>query len=790
MIDKKGEKLKDDKKKSFSYKVSSINKHSKKTRNLKQNELNILEINSCQLNEIKNLNLFTCSLYSSKNFIISNQNRSKNAKNNFYIYPYDPNKSLKRFCSTSPKLHNFNSTKNLLPRKNIPTSIKKKLEFSEKLKNMDIKTNLFQYMNNNSVPISQKISSKKLIKKENENFFNFNNNKNIINSHIFKNLLDNFNNNINIIHKYNEYKEKYFVDRDNDNNKNYLTRLFNETNFNKNNINDNNNNVKKNKFQIYDFNINIKLSSLTLYFYEISKISKPKYNSQNYSIKYDSYHFDSDYDTKKIISKIRFPFEFLGFFYGINFEDFLKFILFVIEYDYEKNIFFIKSNLSDKVDYYKRTHDFFNNQSYFETFKGKKTKEYFKYHWDIKLPKTDNKNIIMKIALPQMNIDLKNENSKIKFHSCVDVKRMGYFLRENFKEWDFYILNYFLEYKIFRYYINKNLCDKYTLFSDPTRNKNNNKNENLVFNLNNNLVILNSKNIDNNNTYSFFFSQIVSNDKENYLFNIKIPQIYVTYNQPNNNLNKIFELDIKRMSQLNKLRKSFHLKNLINFGLIYIKENKKDIQNKKTTRKNLTVKLSNKNNSKRKLFLKKPSVKGVNMEKRAKNSIKEDTVFGIKDIKLNLDKYIFNFDEDLLKFIKVEKNNTQEKIETTKQNSDKYNTIFNSSNFDNNIKIINNKNLNNIIDENQKLKIEIGTVELNLTNQNGEEKNIIFDKNESEKLLDLPLLKWRFYIENNFSNYITSQFFDNNEETNETSSKNINFKNHKISRTFSSNIVY
>ena len=811
MIEKEEKQLKDKKKKSIITKIIPINQYIKKSQDQSKNEINDLLINSCQSSRTRNRDLVTSLLCSSKNFIMSNQNFPKNKKNNFYIYPYNKNRLLKRYNSASPKSNYYNKSKNLLSRKNISINPRKKHEFSEKLINFDIKNNLNQFGDNISALVSPKKSYKESTKKEDENSYKYNM-KNNINSHSFMNFIDNFNNNINIINKYNEYKEKYFVDKDNDNNKKYLISLFNEINFDENNINGYFNNddhtIKKNKFQINDFNISIKLSSLTLYFYEISKISKKRFNSQKY-IKniFNTYHNDSDYDIKKLITKIRFPFEFLGFFYGINFEDFLKFLLYVIEYDYKNNKFFLNSNLANKIDYCRRVYYFYNNQSYFETFKKKKSKEYFKYHWDIKLSKMNYKNFILKIVLPKMNIDLKNENKKIKFYSCVETKRMGYFLRENFNEWDFYILNYFSEYKLFRSYSIKNLFDKYIL-SDSFKNKNTNKNNNLVFNLNNNSVISNSKKIDNNNTYSFFYSQIAFKEKENYLFKLKIPQINITYNQPNNKIHKIFELDIKRMSQLNKLRSSFHPKNLIKFGLIYIKENKKDIENKINIRKNFTKKSLKRCSSfhegigkvstnkfiNGRLNLNKLTIRGSNIEHGLKNNNKEKKELGIKDIKLNLDKYIFNFDEDILKFIKVKNDDTPEKIEVAKQNSDKHINKFNfnkerlsnSPNFDYNLKILNNQNLNNIVDEKQKLKIEIGTVELNWINQNSEKKHIIFDKKESEKFLDLPLLKWRFYIENNINNYISSRFSENKENNDESSPKTKHFKTHRVTRALSS----
>ena len=116
----------------------------------------------------------------------------------------------------------------------------------------------------------------------------------------------------------------------------------------------------------------------------------------------------------------------------------------------------------------------------------------------------------------------------------------------------------------------------------------------------------------------------------------------------------------------------------------------------------------------------------------------------IKDIKLNLDKYIFNFDESILKFIKVKENNKKNNF---------YNKDFNKNkNFP--IKEIlirhNTNNIKKIIDNNdncKKLDIKIGTIQLSWTNQDGLTKSLMLNQKDSESLLDHPPFQWKFIIE-------------------------------------------
>ena len=755
--------------------------------------------------------LMTTLLSSSKNMIMNHKNYPNHQKRNVFNYPLNRCKSMNRFDSVSKKVKiNFNIKKKLFFNLNESNSkeVEKNIKVSSKLKVKDIKQKISPFSSNYSSlcsprnsfisndkeePEKEESKEEKKIKKNN---FSFSFSKNHINELIFLNFIDNFNNNINLIHNYNEYKTKYFIDINHDNNKLYLKKLFNEAIFDEKILNEYftpKYTTKKNTFKINNLNVTIKLTSLTLCFYEISKIKS--FSSEKI---FESYHIDTDYEIKKIITKIRFPFEFLGFFYGINFEDFQKFLLSVIEFDYEKNNFFINSNFVKKIEYCKGAHYFYNEYSYIETFNDKNSKEYFKCHWDINTGK-GIKTFIIKITPPQMNIDLKIKNKKkTRFYSNIDIKTMGYFLKEKFDDWDFYILNYFSEFKLFRNQVNIHLSDKYLENSFFVIEENKENKENKIFNLNKTTTILNTKKKDKH-IYSFFYSQIALKEKQNYLFEIKIPQINIIYNQPNYKLEKTFDLDIKRMAQLNKLRKNFNQEDLIKYGLIYIKETKKDIEKKMSNSKFLINQkaihrsntfnqdVMNKNSSdhlnSNKKFIKKTSPK-----KWLNNEEKE-----VKDIKLNIDKYIFNFDEDILKLIKNENynkyNNINSNINLRKiQNQRQFKkSIFKNSN---NNKL--NKNLDYLAGMNKKLEIVVGTVVLDWANHAAKRKTIIFDKKESEKLLDLPLMKWRDYIEKNINKYtdddtksdsskMLTHFEINNKRT---------FKPCKVTRSFSFGCFY
>ena len=93
----------------------------------------------------------------------------------------------------------------------------------------------------------------------------------------------------------------------------------------------------------------------------------------------------------------------------------------------------------------------------------------------------------------------------------------------------------------------------------------------------------------------------------------------------------------------------------------------------------------------------------------------------IKDINLNLEPYIFNFDESILKFIDfkdIHKNDIKDESKT------------------------------------DKFIINLGCLELSWTDKEGLSNNYIFDKKTTEYLLDFPQIKWKKYVEKNLDRII------------------------------------
>ena len=95
---------------------------------------------------------------------------------------------------------------------------------------------------------------------------------------------------------------------------------------------------------------------------------------------------------------------------------------------------------------------------------------------------------------------------------------------------------------------------------------------------------------------------------------------------------------------------------------------------------------------------------------------------------MNLEPYIFNYDESILKFInfkEIHKNDIKD---------------------------------NSKID---KFIIDIGNLELSWTNKEGLSNNYKFDKKIGEYLLDYPQIKWKNYVENNLERIILGKSDEN-----------------------------
>ena len=448
----------------------------------------------------------------------------------------------------------------------------------------------------------------------------------------------------------------------------------------------------------------------------------------------------------------------------------------------------------------KTLYDFYTASSYIHLYNYNNSKECLLYDWDVKNVDNTVKHFVLKILLPQMKISIKcGNNNKVRFVSNISIKNMGELINNSFNKWDYFILIYFSELKLFRFEINKILCGKYINNDNQNENNdfNNKKNiKKITFNLNHINIILNAiKKSDG--SYGFFYSKKgLENDKnETYYINLKLPKISISCQNVLYSFNKKFDIDIKRLSQINKLRKSFLPEDLIKFSMIIIKsknninnESESDKQNlKKIFSSKKTVKAlkrsssvisrdrkrsdskrsnnSNRSNENKKKGLKK---EGQSKIKFTKNyNINEEY---IKDIKLNLDKYIFNFDESILKFIKVKdnyKNKNNNNNESNKKNeNNKNNFHHNEDLIKKNIRFgkllrsnsfnINKKN-NDVVNNEKKLNIEIGTIELSWTNQDALTKNIMMNKKDSEYLLDHPPYQWKFFVEKNIEKILLEE---------------------------------
>jgi hypothetical protein len=233
-------------------------------------------------------------------------------------------------------------------------------------------------------------------------------------------------------------------------------------------------------------------------------------------------------------------------------------------------------------------------------------------------------------------------------------------------------------------------------------------------------------------------------ENDTYYINLKLPLINISYQNLVYSFQKQFNIDLKRLSQLNKLRKFFSPEDIIKYSMIikksrYKEENDSD---KKKLKKLLSLKRTMKMPYKRSV-----SVKDLNRNKETKLNLKKQSPKQsdngnikfiknlnnneefIKDIKLNLDKYIFNFDESIFKYIKLKDNKKSNDNNNIKQEKNSVN--------ENNLKYNINAKKNIELNKNsQRLDIEIGNIEMSWTNQDGLTKNVMLDKKDSEYLLD------------------------------------------------------
>ena len=476
----------------------------------------------------------------------------------------------------------------------------------------------------------------------------------------------------------------------------------------------------------------------------------------------------------------------------------MKFLIAIIDYDYSKNIFYIDfKKFIKNYRLYIKEQAFFGEASYFQTFLNKK-KEFFEYDWDVKNKNNKFTNhYIMKIILPQIKIGIYFENKNIaKFYHSVDTHKMIYLIKEKFKLWDFHILKYFSEFKLFRQEINRMICDKLSYgIKDIFLNEENKSH--IIDNIKDNKKIcykkkynFNKLNIktkilsQNENSFEFFFSQNINDKNEGYFFQFQIPKIHIIYQEPNFLIDKFFDLDIKRMFQINKLRKSFQIEDIIKYSMVIVDEKYKTSNKRKSSffenngfRRSIKRSSTLKSESFQRLNLKTVSCrssvnnntnnmienkfnilklnKNINNYSSLKKINSEETR---KDIKLNLDKYIFNFDDDILKFIKpLEeiKNEIKGKKNYIKEKIKKYSNEINKRKITKEKSIISAKKslINGIQNNKNKLNVEIGKIKLILTCNDLKEYEYYFEENESSYLLDNPTNIWEKYIENHLEEY-------------------------------------
>lgn len=388
---------------------------------------------------------------------------------------------------------------------------------------------------------------------------------NKMNENIFLQCIDQFNDMNSVIYKYISYKEKYFFNKKGDNNLHLLIDMINQNQF------ENDNSFvyyQKNTFDICDnkIRIDLKFYSLKIVFYD----------SEN-----------------KKVNTIIFPFSFLPFFYGIKYDLFKSFLSFIIEYNSSTSQFELnQEKLKNYYLLFKDNTNFYIDESFML---DNNKKEYiYDFDWVIKLEANSFKKYKLKVKLPHMSFKLTNLklfNNVISIRKNVDISYVAYFIGQNFKDWDLYLLNTFCSFRRFRDVINKALSFIQT------------NTENIKFDLDN--LGNRPKRDVNLNTYHQFYLTI---DDKTIFFTISAPQIKIVFtdktNVTSNDYNKIFQLNLKQAVQLNKFSYYCSVKEIIKKGLDIIR----------------------------------------------KQDQKKKNILYVDNIELNINDLIFNFDESLLEF--------------------------------------------------------------------------------------------------------------------------------------------
>ena len=453
-----------------------------------------------------------------------------------------------------------------------------------------------------------------------------------LNENKFLNIIDLFNNDNGVIYKYMNYKENYFINKSE-----AIIEKFFENKIESYEINFKSINSIKNEFMIKN-NIKIKIiiNSLTLYFY----------NNNNK------------------ITKIKFPFDFLPFYFLISYKNFNKFLINILDYKEVTKTFIV--NEEKFKNYYKEfamDKDFeLNNKNNYNNV----------FNWIINGTK-----LKLLIELPSMKIVYKNIffNNKVTFKKNLDYNYIYYFLDKNFLDWDLICMQNFSSFKKFREINNKILSYNFS-------NLNNKK----IYNL------TKKSNVNNKNCFEFFITKKVQLLYFNYYFLLKSPKIQIVFTNPSNINNllinnfslpemeiKFFTISFKTAIQLYKLKNYFEPEDLI-YKSIEIKTID-SIINQKEEKMNFSDKIK---------------------------------LISTEEILNNINSKIFDFDFDIIKFIKKEK------------------AIKN----------------NNIM-------IFIPSLILNwIDNNNFREKFYKMTKEETEKFFNINENSWEFYFYNNIENII------------------------------------
>ena len=287
---------------------------------------------------------------------------------------------------------------------------------------------------------------------------------------------------------------------------------------------------------------------------------------------------------------------------------------------------------------------------------------YLKYDWIIYNEKTIKK-FKFKIYMPKIKVRFKYLNGyKTSLIKSLDSTHLSYLLLEKFKDWDLFLVDSFCLIKEFRKTINQ------VLSYSPTIN-----NKNIKLNLDKTKIKLYRKKL-NKNSLSFFISFFNDNDLngKNLLFDIKTPKIQINYKDTDiEPYEKIYNLNLKESIQLNKMKRSFWPEDIVN-KCLKIKEGKSIYFKKKI------------------------------------------------ETKLELDKNIFDFDSDLFKYIKRQ------------------------------------KEFLNMIQNSKKLKINLYFPKIYwyinvFENNSFIEKIYLMNREEFEELFEKPMKEWYKFIINNIN---------------------------------------